>query len=146
MYIKAQITNQSIFFNFKSPLLYVWCIYVVIPYNRCLFLQVDNLNLATNLKNYCFYAMLITYKCTPFDKKTRLQCKKWTTLPCNHPLWELSFKILSFLVILIFNNKVCYMFFKILGSLSFQLMVCCAYKLGSLSFSLLAYCMSWYQH
>ncbi len=37
--------------------------------NRCLFLQVENLNLGRNLENYCFYAMLITYKCTPFCKK-----------------------------------------------------------------------------
>jgi hypothetical protein len=36
---------------------------------RCLFLQVDNLNVATHLKNCCFYAMLIACKCTPLCKK-----------------------------------------------------------------------------
>ncbi len=36
---------------------------------RCLFFQVENLNLGTNLKNYCFYAMLIACKCTPLCKK-----------------------------------------------------------------------------
>jgi hypothetical protein len=36
---------------------------------RCLFLQVENLNLTINLKNYCFYAMLITCKCMPLYKK-----------------------------------------------------------------------------
>jgi len=69
MYIKAQTANWSIFFNFKNPLLYIWCIYVVILFYRCLFLQVDNLNITTNLENYFFYAMLITCKCTPLCKK-----------------------------------------------------------------------------
>ncbi len=40
---------------------------------KCHLLQVDNLNLATNLKNYGFYAMLIACKCTPLCKK--LNCK-----------------------------------------------------------------------
>ncbi len=35
----------------------------------CLLFQVDNLNLATNLKNYCFCAMFITCKCMPLCKK-----------------------------------------------------------------------------
>jgi hypothetical protein len=48
VYIKAQTTNQSIFFNFKSPSLYIWCTYVaIIFYNICF--QVDNIYLATNL-------------------------------------------------------------------------------------------------
>jgi hypothetical protein len=37
MYIEAQTTNQSIFFNFKSPLLYIWCIYIAILKNKYLF-------------------------------------------------------------------------------------------------------------
>jgi hypothetical protein len=37
----------------------IWYIYLVIILYRCLFFQVDNLNLITNLKNYYFYAMLI---------------------------------------------------------------------------------------
>ncbi len=61
MYIKAQTRNQSIYFNFKSPLLYIWCIYVAIFKNRCLLL-----NLTTH---YCFYVMLITCKCMPLYKK-----------------------------------------------------------------------------
>ncbi len=36
-------------------------------FNRCL-LQVDNSNLATNLKKYYFYTMLIACKCTPLYK------------------------------------------------------------------------------
>jgi hypothetical protein len=56
-------------FNFKSPLLYIWCIYVAILFNKCLIIQVDNLNLATNLENYCLYAMLIACNCTPLCKK-----------------------------------------------------------------------------
>jgi hypothetical protein len=71
MYIEAQTTKHSIFFNFKSPLLYIYLVYICCNFffNRCLFLQVDNLNLATNLENYCFYAMLIASKCTPLCKK-----------------------------------------------------------------------------
>jgi len=96
MYIKAQTINQSIFFNFKSPLLYIWCIYVVIFLNICVFLQVDNLNLSTSLKNYSFYAMLITCKCTPFYKKLDCDVKSEPpylvttfasfvfTIACNH--------------------------------------------------------------
>ncbi len=38
-------------------------------FNRCLFLQVENLNLATNLENYCFYTMLKACKCMSFCKK-----------------------------------------------------------------------------
>jgi hypothetical protein len=68
MYIEARTINQSIFFNFKSPLLYIWCIYVAKKIYGC-FLQVKNLNLKKKLENYCFYAMLITCKCMPFYKK-----------------------------------------------------------------------------
>jgi hypothetical protein len=42
---------------------------------RCIFRQVVNLNLATNLKNYCFYAMLITWKCMPLWKKLNYNTK-----------------------------------------------------------------------
>jgi tryptophan-rich sensory protein len=41
----------------------------------CLFFQVENLNLATNLENYCFYAMLIASKCTPLYKKLDCNAK-----------------------------------------------------------------------
>jgi hypothetical protein len=75
MYIEAQTANRSIFFNFKSPLIYIWCIYVVIFFNRCLLLQVENLNLATKLENYCFYARLIACKCTPLYKKLDCDAK-----------------------------------------------------------------------
>jgi hypothetical protein len=61
--------NMVDFKPFKSPILYIWCVYVAIVLYICLFLQVDNLNLATNLENYCLYAMLIAYKCMPLCKK-----------------------------------------------------------------------------
>jgi hypothetical protein len=67
--MEAQTTNQSIFLNFKSPLLYIWCVYVIILFNKCLILQIDNQNLATNLKFYYFNVMLIACKCTPLCKK-----------------------------------------------------------------------------
>ncbi len=64
---------------------YIFGVYMLHLFYTCLFLQVDNLNLATNLKTYCFYAMLIACKCKPFCKKIGLWRKKWTTLPCNDP-------------------------------------------------------------
>jgi hypothetical protein len=38
MYIEAQIVNQFIFFNFKSPT-YIWCIYIVIFFIDVLFFK-----------------------------------------------------------------------------------------------------------
>jgi len=69
MHREAQITNQSIFFNFKSPLLYIWYIYVTKKIYKFFLLQVKNINLATNLKNYYFYVMLIACKRMPLCKK-----------------------------------------------------------------------------
>jgi hypothetical protein len=69
MYIKAQTINQSIFFNFKSLLLYIWCIYVANFFYRCFLLQVEVLKSSQKVRNYCFNAMLITCKCMPFCKK-----------------------------------------------------------------------------
>ncbi len=43
--------------------------------NRCFLLHIDNLNVATNLKNYCSYVMLITFKCTPLHKKLDCNAK-----------------------------------------------------------------------
>jgi hypothetical protein len=73
--MEAQITYQSIFFNLKSPLLYIWCICVAILFYICFFLQVDNLNLVTILENYYFYAMLTTCKCMPICKKMDCDAK-----------------------------------------------------------------------
>jgi hypothetical protein len=75
MYIKPQIVNQSIFFNFKSPLLYVWCIYDAIVFYWFFSLQVDNLILIKNLENYYFYAMLIACKFAPLCKKLDCDAK-----------------------------------------------------------------------
>ncbi len=47
---------------------------------RYFLLQVNNLNLATNLENNCFYAMVITCKCTPLYKK--LDCDTKNKPPC----------------------------------------------------------------
>ncbi len=41
----------------------------------CLLLQVGNLNLVTNLKNYRFYAMLIACKCMPLWQKLNCDTK-----------------------------------------------------------------------
>jgi hypothetical protein len=64
-------TNNKLIHIFqlqKSITIYL----VYICYNcfyRCFFFQVDNLNLATNLKFYCFYAMLIACKCPTLYQK-----------------------------------------------------------------------------
>jgi hypothetical protein len=68
MYIKAQTTNQSIFFNFKSPLYYIFGVYMLQFNFIDFFFSIENLNLTTNLENYHFYTMLIACKCTPFCK------------------------------------------------------------------------------
>jgi len=52
-------------------LVYIGCNF----FYRCLLLQVDNLNLTINLEIYCFYAMLITCKCTPLCKKVDCDTK-----------------------------------------------------------------------
>jgi len=46
--------NMAHFRPFKSPLLCIWCICVANFFDRCLFFQVENLNLATNLKIIVF--------------------------------------------------------------------------------------------
>jgi hypothetical protein len=54
-------------FQFQKSII-VYLVYICYNvFHKCL-LQVDNLNLATNLENYCFYAMLITCKCMPLYK------------------------------------------------------------------------------
>ncbi len=76
MHVYRSTNNKLVyFFNFKSPLLYIWYIYVAFFLKRCLFLQVENLNLVKKLENYCFYAMLITCKCTSLCKKINCDTK-----------------------------------------------------------------------
>jgi hypothetical protein len=52
-------------------LMYICCNF----FYTCLPFQVDNLNLATNLENYCFYAMFIACKCMPLCKKLNCDAK-----------------------------------------------------------------------
>jgi hypothetical protein len=68
---------NSCFCSFSCPwqLFYIWCIYIVTFFYIVTFLQVDNLNPIANLENYCFYAMLITCKCTPLCKKLDYDAK-----------------------------------------------------------------------
>ncbi len=42
---------------------------------RYFILQVENLNLATNLENYCFYAMLVACKCITLCKEMDCDAK-----------------------------------------------------------------------
>jgi hypothetical protein len=50
-------------------------IYVANVFYKCLLLQVENLNLATNLENSFFYAMLVACKCMPLCKKLDCDAK-----------------------------------------------------------------------
>ncbi len=50
-------------------------IYLVYVCCKLFFIQVENLNLATNLENYYFYAMLIACKCMPFCKTLNCDAK-----------------------------------------------------------------------
>jgi hypothetical protein len=68
MYIKAQTSNQSIFFNLQNQLLYIWCIHVFF-FIDVFFFKLKNLNIVTKLENYCLYAMLIACKCMSLCKK-----------------------------------------------------------------------------
>jgi len=54
---------------------YIFDVYMLAFFYKNIFLQVDNLNLVTNLKKYCFYAMLIACKCTPSCKKLDCNAK-----------------------------------------------------------------------
>ncbi len=83
VYRSTNINPIHIFQLQKSNTIYLVYIYYNF-FNRCIFLQFNNLNLVTNLKIYCFYVILIACKCTPLYKKIRLWCKKWVILPCNH--------------------------------------------------------------
>jgi hypothetical protein len=46
-----------------------WIFLVLLQGYRCLFIQVDNLNIITNLAYYWFYGMLITHKKLDCDAK-----------------------------------------------------------------------------
>jgi hypothetical protein len=46
-----------------------WIFCVLLQCYRCLFIQVDNLNIITNLAYYWFYAMLIAHKKLDCDAK-----------------------------------------------------------------------------
>ncbi len=75
MHVYRSTNNKPVhIFQFQKSitiyLMYICCNF----FYKCL-LQVDNLNLVTNLKNYCFYAMLIACKCMRFYKKMDCEAK-----------------------------------------------------------------------
>jgi hypothetical protein len=51
---------------------------------RLLLIQVDNINLATNLVYSWIYGMLMQCQCMTLCKKIALWCQKWATLACNY--------------------------------------------------------------
>ncbi len=97
-------------FQLKKSITYIWCIYVVIFLNKCLFLQVENLSLATNLENYCFYAMLIACKCMPLCKKLVCDTKSGppylATIKRINLLWRFDDFVVK--LIEVFNEPITY--------------------------------------
>jgi hypothetical protein len=96
MHVYKGVNNKPIHIFQLQKSIIIYLMYICCNFfNRCL-LQVDNLNLVTNLKNYCFYAMLIACKCTPFCKK--LDCNTKSESPYlattsvlewnNHFVWK----------------------------------------------------------
>jgi hypothetical protein len=76
MHVYRDTNNKIVhIFQFQNfitiYLVYICCNF----FNRCFLLQVENLNLATNLDNYYFNAMLIASKCTPLYKKLDCDAK-----------------------------------------------------------------------
>ncbi len=79
---------------------YIFGVYMLQFFYRCLLLQDDNLNLATNLKKYCFCAMLIACKCTPLYKKLDYDAKNEppylvTTLKLINSLQHLNYYVVG---------------------------------------------------
>ncbi len=101
MHVYKGTNNKPIhiFQHQKSIFWYISCKF----FYKCLFFQVNNLNLITSLKNYCFYGMLITWKCAPL-------CK---ILECNPKSESPYFAIILFNLgvgwIVGFNLGVCWM-------------------------------------
>jgi len=64
-------TNSKLIHIFQlQKLNIIYLVYICCNFfYKCFLLQVENLNLATNLKFYYYYAMLITWKCMPLYKK-----------------------------------------------------------------------------
>jgi hypothetical protein len=70
MHVYRGINNKLVHIFQLQKSIIIYLVYICYSFLNCFFLlQVNNLNLATNLENYYFYAMLITWKCTPLCKK-----------------------------------------------------------------------------
>jgi hypothetical protein len=67
-----------------SNLIKLYLVYINTYINKCIFTQVENINLITNFAYCWFFDMLVACKCMTFYTKITLWCEKWTTLPCNH--------------------------------------------------------------
>ncbi len=70
-------TNNKLVHIFQLQMsITIYLVYIsYIFFNRCFLFQVENLNLAKNLKNYYFYAILITCKCMSLCKKLDYNAK-----------------------------------------------------------------------
>jgi hypothetical protein len=70
-------TNNKPIHNFQlQKFITIYLVYICCnSFYRCFLLQDENLNLATNLGNDCFYGMLITFKCTPLCIKLDYDAK-----------------------------------------------------------------------
>jgi hypothetical protein len=69
-------TNSKPIYIFQLQKSNIYLVYICCNFYRCFILQVGNLNLATNLENIRFYAMLIAWKLHTARQKIGLQHKK----------------------------------------------------------------------
>ncbi len=70
MYVYKCTNNKLVHIFQLQKSIIIYLVYICCNFkNKCLLLQVENLNLVTNLENYCFCAMLIACKRMPLCKK-----------------------------------------------------------------------------
>jgi hypothetical protein len=84
MHVYRGINNKPIHIFQLQKSITIYLVYICCNFYRCLFLQVDNLNLATILENYCFKTILIACKCMPLCKKMDCNVKS------EPPTWMVS--------------------------------------------------------
>jgi tryptophan-rich sensory protein len=77
MHLYRSTNSKSIHIFRLEKFITIYLVYICCNFfYKYFFHQVDNLNLATNLKIHCFYVMLITCKCTSLCKKLDYDVKR----------------------------------------------------------------------
>jgi hypothetical protein len=75
MHVYRSTNNKLIHIFQLQKFITIYLVYVCCNFFYKCLLQVENLNLTTNFENYCFYVMLIAYKCTRLCKKLNCNAK-----------------------------------------------------------------------